>query len=257
MRGVIKSIHHSRGNDNKKIILDYFQQFLAQKPDVVLISAYTMYFDVCQDISKVCSELGIPVIVGGSAFVEVKIARLWSSILGVSAVYAGEPELDLMNIIIDIVAGKDVRQYPGIYNQSSEVMTLAPPLTALGSLSFPDFSDFPWDLYPNRVIPLMTGRGCKWDICTFCSDVSTASGRSFRSRKIESVINEMQHQSSRFNANLFAFLDLKLNSDLSLWRGLISHIPQAVPKAQWTASIHIDTRIDNGLSREDQERQTN
>ena len=61
----------------------------------------------------------------------------------------------------------------------------------------------------------------------------------------------MKYQSSRFNANLFAFLDLKLNSDLPLWRGLISQIPQAVPKAQWTASIHIDTRIDNGLSRED------
>lgn len=250
-RGMIKNYFQPGGTGDKEIILDYFQEFVANKPDVVLISAYTMYLDVVRDISQICYERNIPVIIGGSAFVETKIAKLWDSIIGVSAVYAGEPEFYLMEIINELVDGKCVSQYPGVYSQGEDTNQLAAPLAPLDKVPFPDFSDFAWELYPNRVIPIMTGRGCEWDICTFCSDVTTASGRTFRSRSIESVLGEIKHQSSKFDANLIAFLDLKLNSDIHLWRKLIDHIPNVIPDALWTASIHVDTRIENGLSRDE------
>lgn len=251
IRAIVKRAFHPGGTDDKDIILNYFQELLENNPNVVLISAYTMYLDVCHEISRICYERNIPVIIGGSAFVETEIAKLWSSIPGVSALYVGEPEFHLMKIITDLVDGKEISQHPGIYSQKSEVTQPAAPLTPLDKLAFPDFSDFPWASYPNRVIPIMTGRGCEWDICTFCSDVVTASGRSFRSRSIENVMREIKHQSSQFNAKLFVFLDLKLNSDVYLWRELILRLPSSVPKALWTASIHVDNRVDNGLSRED------
>lgn len=239
------------GSEDKKVILDYLHELLIKKPDVVLISAYTMYYDITHEISAICQQQGTPVIVGGSAFVYQEIAALWHEIPGVTAVYAGEPEAQLLTLIADVVAGKDLSAYPGVYKADQQSVDIAPPLVALDQLPFPDYSDFPWQAYPNKVIPLMTGRGCEWDICTFCSDVSTASGRSFRSRSIENVIEEMRFQSTQFGTQLFVFLDLKLNSDLSLWRELIERIPKEFPNALWTASIHVDSRMDNGLSKDD------
>jgi len=248
---LIKNYFLPGGTGDKEIILNHFREFITNDPDVVLISAYTMYLDVVRDICQICFEQNIPVIIGGSAFVETKIAKLWASIVGVSAVYAGEPEFQLMEIINDLINGRCITKYPGVYSRERGTNQLAAPLAPLDNIAIPDFSDFPWNLYPNRVIPIMTGRGCGWDICTFCSDVTTASGRTFRSRSIESVLVEIKHQCSRFDANLIAFLDLKLNSDVHLWRELINQIPIALPNVLWTASIHIDTRKENGLSRDE------
>lgn len=253
-RNIIRKFMHPGGVNDKKIILNYVQELLENNPDVVLISTYTMYADICRDISKICAEHNIPVIIGGGYFVEEEITSSWKSMTGVSAVCAGEPEFDLIKIISDLVNGKDISHYPGVFVSGVASKQPAPPLAHLDRVPFPDYSDFPWDLYPNRIIPLMTGRGCEWGHCTFCSDVVISSGRTFRSRSIENVMGEIEYQGSRFNTDLFVFLDLKLNSDLYLWRELIARFPNAVQGAQWTASIHVDNRSDNGLSKEDLQR---
>jgi len=251
VRKFIQQALHPGGSEDKKVILEYLQELLLKKPDVVLISAYTMYYDITCEISKLCQQDGIPVVIGGSAFVYQEISALWQDIPGVTAVYAGEPESQLIHLIADVINGKELNVYPGVYKAEQQSIDIAPPLVNLDKLPFPDFSDFPWHAYPNKVIPLMTGRGCEWDICTFCSDVSTASGRSFRSRNIDNVIEEMRFQSTQLGSQLFVFLDLKLNSDLVLWRELIERIPKEFPNAQWTASVHVDSRMDNGLSKAD------
>ena len=125
-----------------------------------------MYSNICREICKQCSKQNIPVIIGGSYFVEPKVAQLWSAIPGVSAIYIGEPELDLINILTDLINGKDIAHYPGILIPDGKNKSPSQPLAVLDSIPFPDFSDFPWDLYPNRIIPLMTGRGCGWGKCT-------------------------------------------------------------------------------------------
>jgi radical SAM superfamily enzyme YgiQ (UPF0313 family) len=43
-------------------------------------------------------------------------------------------------------------------------------------------------------------------------------------------------------------LDLKLNSSLPVWHGLIDQMPRRVPGARWTASVHVGLEQRNGLS---------
>ncbi|MEO0918639.1 MAG: radical SAM protein, partial [Pseudomonadota bacterium] len=136
---------------------------------------------------------------------------------------------------------------PGYRTRTSDGGVL-PPVTDLDAIPFPDYTDFPWDRYPNRIIPIMTGRGCGWGKCTFCSDVVTSSGRQFRSRSLGNVIEELKLQSRRHDSKLFTFLDLKLNSNLEVWRGLAEQMQSAVPGAEWTASIHSERDGDDGLS---------
>jgi radical SAM superfamily enzyme YgiQ (UPF0313 family) len=253
-RDLLKRNRHVANKGNSAAILNAVKNALSHKPDIVLISAYTMYYDVCAAIAELCAQANIPVIVGGNSFVVPEIAERWAATSGISAVFSGEPELVLLDLVAKVVQGEDISQINGIYDKGKSGTFSATPLQFLDDVPFPDFSDFPWDCYPNRIIPIMTGRGCEWGRCTFCSDVLTSAGRSFRSRSLENVLQEIQYQRNRFGNDLFVFLDLKLNSDLHIWRGLAEHLPRVAPGIRWTASVHVDSRQDNGLSADDLQR---
>jgi anaerobic magnesium-protoporphyrin IX monomethyl ester cyclase len=102
-------------------------------------------------------------------------------------------------------------------------------------------------------VPMMTGRGCQWDKCLFCSDVISVSGRTFRTRSVEKVLLEMQGQARRHESTNFLFLDLKLNSWPDMIRGIARGIGRIVQGAEWIGTVHVDQRPDNGLSRADLE----
>ena len=59
---------------------------------------------------------------------------------------------------------------------------------------------------PNTIVPIVTGRGCGWGVCTFCSDVTSTVGRTFRSRSPENVLAELSYPawSSRRHVSLFS-----------------------------------------------------
>jgi len=193
----------------------------------------------------------VPLLVGGSYLVAAPIVERWLRIDGITGIFSGEPECDLTALVHAAARGDDLSRFAGVSVPGGRPVTPAPPLTALDRLPFADYSDFPWAKYPNRIVPIMTGRGCEWGRCRFCADVVTAAGRTFRSRSLANVLDEIRHQSARHATSLFVFLDLKLNSDLDLWRGMLSELPAIVPHAAWTASVHVDSRADHGLSRTD------
>lgn len=244
------AVRNRAGRDDQ-IVVDYAREMLEGAPDVVLISTYTMYEAACAAIARLCKERGIPVLIGGNYFVAPEIVQRWLAIEGVTAVYGGEPERDLAELVEAVVAGGDISGYPGVSLPGRPALAPAPPLATLDELPFADYGDFPWQHYPNRIIPMMTGRGCEWGRCRFCADVVTSAARSYRTRSLDNVIEEIQMQSGRHDTSLFVFLDLKLNSDVDLWRGLTQRLPELLPGAAWTASVHVDRRPDNGLDRED------
>jgi len=61
----------------------------------------------------------------------------------------------------------------------------------------------------------------------------------------------MEEQARRHATRNFLFLDLKLNSRPDMLRGIAEGLPSRVPGAEWIGTVHVDTRLDNGLSRRD------
>ena len=100
-------------------------------------------------------------------------------------------------------------------------------------------------------MPVMTGRGCSWGRCLFCSDVETANGRTFRSRPVDAVLEEISQQSARHAARQVAFVDIKLNGDLAMWRGIADGFQRHVPGGTWVGTVHVQSRGDNGLTRDE------
>jgi len=250
LRHMVKKRVQPSSQSNQKNTIFAAQNLVDDDTDLVMISAYTMYYESCVQICGIASNKNIPVIIGGPYFNQQNISKKWLKIPGVSAIYGGEPENHLIDIVSALTSGKVPAHIPGLSFPDGISCGQAPPLENLDCLPFPDYSDFPWELYPSRIIPMMTGRGCGWGSCTFCSDVVTSSGRGFQTRSPENVIEEMRYQSNRYKTNLFTFLDLKLNSDLPVWHELAHNSQSAVPNCIWTASLHANSSASNhdGLS---------
>ena len=221
--------------------------------DVVLLSSYVDHYELCKEIAARAADKGMPVLLGGPIFNVESVVKEWLGLRGITAIYGGEVDLALADVVSDLVAGADLTRHPGIHLPDGRRGPAAPPLRALDALPTPDFSDFPWHAYPRPVIPMMTGRGCGWAACRFCGDVITSNGRTFRSRPVDAVLTEMGELSRRHRSTDFIFLDIKLNSDLGMWRGLIDGVQAHVPGARWIGSVHVGSKQPNGLSASDLE----
>lgn len=253
LRDLAALMHRWRAERPHPRVLAETRRELDRKPDVLLLSAYLQHYNSVREIARMAQERGIPVLLGGPMFNLAETAVAWAGIAGISAVVGAEADLTIGAMVRAVVAGADLGQFPGVVLPDGRRAAMAAPLRPLESLPIPDFSDFPWDRYPHPVIPMMTGRGCQWDKCLFCSDVISANGRSFRTRSVETVLIEMQELSRRHGTANFVFLDLKLNSYPAMFRGLAEGVQRYVQGAEWVGTVHVDLRPDNGLSRRDLE----
>jgi anaerobic magnesium-protoporphyrin IX monomethyl ester cyclase len=221
---------------------------IESKPDVILLSAYLMHYEVVREIAASAEQQGVPVVVGGPMFNISATAAHWRKLPGVTAIVGAEVDLSISHIVRAVVEKEDLLQFPGLTLPDGRTSAAAPPLRPLDNTPFADFSDFPWERYPVRIVPIMTGRGCQWAKCAFCSDVVSANGLTYRSRSIGHVLAEMEEQARRYATRNFLFLDLKLNSYPDMLRSIAEQLPDRVPGAEWIGTVHVDTRTDNGLS---------
>lgn len=245
--GLRRLYFHRRARPHP-IVLQEVNKAMAARPDLILLSAYLQHFETVRAIGMIAEARGVPMLLGGPMFNIPDIATAWLDLPGLSGVVGAEADLSLPAMVETLCAGGDLRQFPGVTLPDGTHGTGAAPLRGLDRLPIPDFSDFPWQRYPNRIIPVMTGRGCQWAKCRFCSDVLSVSGRSFRTRSLARVLEELREQAARHDTRNFLFLDLKLNSYPDMLRGLAESIRQHVPGAEWIGTVHVDTRRDNGLS---------
>lgn len=234
-----------------RLTLKRISQAIDKEPDVVLLSAYLMHYKVVQEIAATAARKGIPVLVGGPMFNIEATAQDWRRLYGVTALVGAEADLSIAKLAEATAAGEDLLAFPGVTLPDGRSSRSAAPLRPLDNTPFADFSDFPWERYPVRIVPIMTGRGCQWAKCAFCSDVVSANGLSYRSRSVSHVLAEMEEQSRRYATRNFLFLDLKLNSRPDMLRQIAEELPSKVPGSEWIGTVHVDTRKDNGLSRRD------
>ncbi|MBL4929994.1 B12-binding domain-containing radical SAM protein [Fuscibacter oryzae] len=233
------------------VVLREVARALERKPDVILVSAYLQHFESLRAIAALAKTKGVSVLLGGPMFNIAETADVWRALPGVSAVVGAEVDRDLADLAEALVSDRDMLSHTGVVLADGRRSAPAQPLRNLDAAPIPDFTDFPWDRYPVRIVPVMTGRGCQWDQCLFCSDVISVSGRTFRTRSVENVLVEMQEQARRHETTNFLFLDLKLNSWPGMIRGVAKGLGRYVQGAEWVGTVHVDQRADNGLTRAD------
>jgi anaerobic magnesium-protoporphyrin IX monomethyl ester cyclase len=235
----------------KQVVAAFRQRLNDERPDIVLVSTYLMYRDVCEALCALCEEAGVRIVVGGPYFTQPEVIADWIGMRGLSALVAGEVELQLPAILDTLRAGGDAAAHEGVLVAGDDGRPkgrVASPLKELDAVPFPDYSDFPWSAYPNRIVPVITGRGCSWGACTFCSDITSTAGRTYRSRSVGNVLDELTQHHRRLDVSRFVFTDLKLNSNVLMWRAIIAGIQETAPGAKWIGAVHAGTEADNGLT---------
>lgn len=251
LRNTLRNLHVARFSHPHPLMIKEVLQAIDKKPSAILISAYLSQHKMCLQIAKSAKQANIPVLLGGPFFNLNNVTKEWLNIEGITAIVGGEVDFTISDIVNTLLHQDDLSQHQGVYLKNTQkIAKPSPPLKNLSQLPIPDFTDFPWHKYPHPIIPTMTGRGCSWGACTFCGDVISANGRTFRSRGIKPVLKELKQQSETHNSKDFIFLDIKLNSDLEVWNGLIDHFQAYVPNGRWIGTVHVNHKGENGLSSE-------
>lgn len=89
---------------------------------------------------------------------------------------------------------------------------------SLSVVPYPDYSDYDWKLYSNRVIGITGSRGCVRE-CKFCDFIVSHS--KFAWRGAENIFEEMLHQKNFHNISSFHFSDSLINGNMKEFKKLM------------------------------------
>lgn len=222
---------------------------IPQDTELVLVSTYFENYYTCKQLCAHLQSKNIPVIIGGPGFNNKRVTQEWLQLDGVTAIVGSEIDGFLADLVKDFFAQKDILKYPAVFTKAETNADTTYIFKEMNELPIPDFIDFPWEKYPMRIIPYMTGRGCGWGKCNFCTDVLYVNGRTYRSMTADKVLNDLKALSTINKTNLIYFSDIKLNSNLDVWHSLINELPNYVKDPIWFGTVHVDNKT-NGLDRE-------
>lgn len=236
----------------KTKIFGYIKSHINLDTDLVLISTYTENYSICKKVAKLMKDNGVPVIIGGPGFNDTNHVKDFLQIPGVDYLVGYEVDNTLGGILDDYFKGVDISERPGIYSpkKTEELVASDYIFKEVETLPIPDFSSFPWEKYPLRVIPYLTARGCGWSKCTFCTDVLYVNGRTYRPQSTEKILHELKVLCDTVGTNIITFIDIKLNSNVQIWNELIENLPKVIKDPKWFCFVHVDNRQKNGLSLE-------
>lgn len=173
---------------------------------------------------KIREKSGARVILGGAKFgVEPGHGRLlcepvvqkvrdrkYSVYAGefIDGIISGEGELTLLHLMEK--GNRDgFEDAPNLTFRKGNRIVHNPPavIDALDRLPPPDFSDFALDKYlcPEKVLPILTARGCPWGKCAFCTHHH--SYKRYRQRSVNRVVEDIRHLKEHYNVRFFNIFD--------------------------------------------------
>ena len=145
----------------------------------------------------------------------------------VDYVVRGEGEETLAELLISLEKGRGTKKVKGISFRENGKVVATPPRPFIKDLdSLPAAWDLiEWKDYRYFVIPksrlgsVSTSRGCSHD-CTFCSQQKFWH-QSWRGRKPESIVREIDHLRKKFGVNVFLFPDEHPTHDRERWEKML------------------------------------
>ncbi len=224
-------------------------------PDIIGLSVKTATMKMAHSLAKQVKRMlpKVPVILGGPhtklAWRDL-VAQLWFDV-----VFVGEGEHVLPNMCHRLTAGERIEDLPGVVTKSNckDGFSLNGPLIAaadLNALPFPEY-----DVFPNNVrvslraaYPLVTSRGCVYK-CTYCC-VPEISGRRFRERSPNSVIEELRWAQKKYNITRFEIIDDIFNLDIKRCKQICRALIEADLGMSWSCGNGLRAdRVDRELAK--------
>jgi hypothetical protein len=213
-----------------KLVQYVGDRILSVNPDWICLSLFCgtakkFNVELCRYLKK--SKPNGKIVIGGNAvFTDKDSRRPYGKILQkaklVDFYIVGDGEEPLYNLLTGNLAGVNTDKFQ--------------VLEDLGKQPFSDYSDYNWDLYPVKRVPMYGSRGCVRR-CTFC-DVYKLWTK-FKIKTAEDVFAEMLYQIEQTGLRDFYFRDSLINGSISEYNKLIKLIADYNSKSsepiKWTS----------------------
>lgn len=213
-----KQIIHQDIVDDLLSMLDYYcTEILSQRPDIIALSLFCFQ---CQTFAAwLCAVLrqsapNIKIVIGGPGLETLE-----------NSVYKYPEKLKKLGLIDDYITGdgelalvqyvQGNTKHPGINST-----TWIPNIEFVNSPR-PDFSDYRFFKYRNKLLPIVDSRGCVQD-CEFCDVV--AFWKKFQYKTAESIFETMMYYVKNYGIYRFQFASSICNGNLKEFRKLVELI---------------------------------
>ena len=158
---------------------------------------------------------GFRVVLGGTAIAKVShrlphLPEFFTKFA--DAVVIREGETALLELINQLQGTCDLGKVPNLlYKADGKVCATRLHIEDYASLPTPDFDGMPLDRYlsPVLVLPMMVGKGCYHDECTFCDIpfINRVSPKRYRTRPAEKLAADIDALASKHHCRHFLFAD--------------------------------------------------
>lgn len=208
-------IHEDVIPDIRKLIRYSAERIASYQPEVISLSLLIYSCQIftrwlCAELRQLCPDARI--VIGGTG-IKNHIAS------GEADFYHQAKDLGLID---DYIVGdgdvslieymKGNYSYPGINSDNWE------KIPNMNELPIPDFSDYNFDLYDKKCIPINDSRGCVKN-CEFCDVIEY--WQKFQYRTAENMWEEMLEQIDRLGITFFSFRSSLINGNLKEFKKLL------------------------------------
>ena len=208
-----------------RVVDENYEALPDERPDLVGITAWTLFAPRAYEIAERYRALGVPVVLGGAH----PSLLPGEALRHADAVVVGEAESVLGRVLRDALAGT----MAGLYRGSWDDLSDTPTMDELGEF----YDRFPtWRYWPQYSV--QSTRGCRYN-CDYCS-VIRINGRGQRHRDPGVVVDELRRRTerTRLTAGLF-FTDDDFGSELDWTMELLTAMAEAKLPVKWAAQTSI------------------
>jgi radical SAM superfamily enzyme YgiQ (UPF0313 family) len=235
-------------NEILKIIHDY-------NPNIIGFSVKTSTMKYVRDLSKKIKEkMPKTVIILGGPHATLTWYNLIQEPL-FDIIFVGEGEDTLPILCNNIIENIPINDLPGVITKDTykDKLNLNYPFVSLENnlniLSFPEYDLFPQNVKDSikKSYPLVTSRGCVYQ-CIYCS-VPKISGKKFRKRSCESIIEELKFIKAKYSIKKFEIVDDIFNFDINRCKEICLAFIKENLNLKWTCpnGLRAD-RVDKELA---------
>lgn len=197
----------------------WVKEIMNHSPRVVGFSCVDSNFRVTSEACRLIKQIdpSVTIVLGGARFVAEQMFNIEPGLKVADFVIQNEGEEVLPDFVRTVMSGQSPVGMKGVWFRDENGEPKYGGNIEKGFLNlklFPNFDDFPLDLYPsNRRIPMTFSRGCILN-CNFCTN--KFNDKTQRSRTADNVFEELRLNSKRYNINEYMFNDDSLISAVTL-----------------------------------------
>lgn len=193
-------------------LMDFAVSF---KPDLIGLSVKTAtFFSALQIAEELKGKFPEIPVIGGGPHATLYPKDFFVDTKNFDAVIVGEAEESLPELILKGLSSNSPLLSGFCFYESEEVRITPPKvILELDSLPFPQFAYHHLFVHSLHPYPLITSRGCPYG-CIYCS-VGKVSGKKWRKRSPEHVIEEMERAIERWGFQEFEVLDDTFTQDVN------------------------------------------